>query len=295
MIYIFHNQHEMGFLPDGTRPNDLQWGYRKPPIHGWALGKMMEVEGAVSRDMLRSIYPKLVKLTNYWLDYRDDDHDGIPQYNHGNDSGWDNSTVYTIGCPVEAPDLMAFLVLQMDQLAVVADKLGRHHSADQWRKRSGKLKNKLIDNLWNGKKFLHLYAGNGKASPESMSSLSYMPIVLGDRLPEDIQETIVQTLKEDYITDYGIATESPESKYYRPSGYWQGPIWAPETMLFIDGLDRAGEEELARDLAKKFCAMCKKGGFAENFEATTGKPLVDPAYTWTASVFLYLAHEYLND
>lgn len=32
---------------------------------------------------------------------------------------------------------------------------------------------------------------------------------------------------------------------------------------------------------------------AENFDALTGKPLRDQAYTWTASVFLVLAHEYL--
>ena len=102
-------------------------------------------------------------------------------------------------------------------------------------------------------------------------------------------------MKKDYITDHGIATESPKSKYYRETGYWQGPIWAPETMLFIDGIDSAGEKELAKNLAKKFCELCKNGGFAENFGAVTGDPLVDPAYTWTSSVFLYLAHEYLNN
>jgi len=294
LMVVFDNQHEMGFLPDGTRENDLQWGFRKPPIHGWTLGKMMEVEGAVSMEMLKEIYPKLVAWTNYWLNFRDDDGDGLPQYNHGNDSGWDNSTVYTIGCPVEAPDLMAFLVLQMDQLAVVADKLSRKHEAQQWREKSAEMKNSLIENLWNGEKFLHLYVETGTASPESMSSLSYMPMVLGDQLPENIQQTIINTLKVDYITEYGIATESPKSKYYRETGYWQGPIWAPEMMLFIDGLDRAGEKELAKSLARKFCDLCKNGGFAENFGATTGKPLVDPAYTWTSSVFLYLAHEYLN-
>ena len=295
LMVVFDNQHEMGFLPDGTRENDLQWGFRKPPIHGWTLGKMMEVEKAVSMEMLKEIYPKLVAWTNYWLSFRDDDGDGLPQYNHGNDSGWDNSTVYAIGCPVEAPDLMAFLVLQMDQLAVVADKLSRNYEAEQWRQQSAEVKKKLIENLWNGEKFLHLYVETGTASPESMSSLSYMPMVLGDQLPENIQKKIIKTLKQDYITEYGIATESPKSKYYREKGYWQGPIWAPEMMLFIDGLDRAGEKELAKSLARKFCDLCKNGGFAENFGATTGKPLVDPAYTWTSSVFLYLAHEYLNE
>jgi hypothetical protein len=294
IMVVFDNQHEMGMLPDGTYENDLQWGFRKPPIHGWALGKMMEINGAVNRDRLKEIYPRLVRWTNYWLNYRDDDGDGIPQYNHGNDSGWDNSTVFGIGCPVEAPDLMAFLVLQMDQLAVIADKLSRHYEARQWREQSEEVQKKLIENLWNGEKFLHPYVETGETTPGSMSSLSLMPLVLGEKLPDTIRETLVNRLKTDCITDYGIATESPKSRYYRENGYWQGPIWAPETMLFIDGLDRAGEKELARDLARKFCDLCREGGFAENFGALTGEPLVDPAYTWTSSVFLYLAHHYLQ-
>jgi hypothetical protein len=39
--------------------------------------------------------------------------------------------------------------------------------------------------------------------------------------------------------------------------------------------------------------MCRENGFAENYDALTGVLRRDPAYTWTASVFLCLAHEYL--
>ncbi len=40
---------------------------------------------------------------------------------------------------------------------------------------------------------------------------------------------------------------------------------------------------------------CAVSGFAENFNAVTGDPLRDPAYTWTSSVFLTLAREFLAD
>jgi hypothetical protein len=64
--------------------------------------------------------------------------------------------------------------------------------------------------------------------------------------------------------------------------------------MLIDALDRCGEKKMAKDLAKTFCDMCTKEGFAENFNPISGKGLVDPAYTWTSSVFILLAHEYLN-
>jgi putative isomerase len=93
---------------------------------------------------------------------------------------------------------------------------------------------------------------------------------------------------------YGLATELPGSAYYTPDGYWRGPIWAPSTMLIVDGLHSLGEDELVHDIVTKFANMVSDGEFAENFAALTGQGLRDPAYTWTSSVFLILAHEYLS-
>jgi putative isomerase len=40
--------------------------------------------------------------------------------------------------------------------------------------------------------------------------------------------------------------------------------------------------------------MVSLSGMAENFDALSGDGLRDRAYSWTASVFLVLGHEYLN-
>lgn len=65
-------------------------------------------------------------------------------------------------------------------------------------------------------------------------------------------------------------------------------------MLMIDGLDKCGEKALAKEAAKRFMKLAQKGGFAENFDALTGEGLCDRAYTWTASVAVTLAKEYLS-
>ena len=88
-----------------------------------------------------------------------------------------------------------------------------------------------------------------------------------------------------------LATESPASPLYKNDGYWRGPIWAPSTLLLYDGLRACGRADLARRVAERFCRMCAKSGFAENYDALTGEGLRDRAYTWTASVFLVLAAE----
>ncbi|MEV4727753.1 MGH1-like glycoside hydrolase domain-containing protein, partial [Micromonospora humida] len=92
-----------------------------------------------------------------------------------------------------------------------------------------------------------------------------------------------------HLTTHGLATEPTDSPRYLADGYWRGPIWAPSTVLVEDGLRRAGHTALADEISRRFLALCERSGFAENFDAETGKGLRDRAYTWTASSYLSLA------
>ncbi len=97
------------------------------------------------------------------------------------------------------------------------------------------------------------------------------------------------------MTEHGPATESPHSPLYVPDGYRRGPIWGSETTLLADGLVRAGYTDQARQIARRYCEMCLAcNTFAENYDALTGEPLRDKAYTWGSSAFLILAHELLS-
>jgi putative isomerase len=287
---VFDNQDELGALPDGTFENNLQWGHLKPPIHGWTIEQMMKY-GEVSDEMINSIYVPLVQWSNFWLNYRDDDRDGVVQQNHGNEAA-DNATVYDIGLPVESPDLCVHMVYQMDVLSMLAGKLGKWKDSIEWKRKADILQEKFIKELWDGEKFIHKVSITGEYNKDAISFLSYMPIMIGYRLPDEIKDKLVQGIKNYLVTPYGIATESPESKLYQPDGYWRGPIWAPIVHLMVTGIEKAGEPELAKKIAMNFCKTINENGFAENFDATTGKPLRDPSYTWTSSAFLILLHEY---
>ncbi len=129
----------------------------------------------------------------------------------------------------------------------------------------------------------------------SDSLLPYVSIVLGKELPDEVLKWIVSELKQPgpFLTPYGLATEKTTSPYYEPAGYWRGPVWAPSTMLIVDGLGRIGETGLAREIAQRFCQTAASHGMAENFDALTGEALEDPAFTWTSSVYMILAHEYI--
>lgn len=297
LMLPFDHQLPEGALPDMIKTSSTEINFTKPPIHGWTLIWMMRHGGYSDRAHLLKIYEPLARWTNWYFQYRDLNHDGLPEYNHGYDSGWDNATDMAASVPVETADLDAFLVLQMDALAEIAGRLGKDADRDQWKSRADQLTRRLIDVLWKGDHFAGIRITDGSEIHEQ-SLLSDMPIVLGMRLPAAVRNPLIKDLQEGgrFRTAHGFATQAPASKAYEADGYWRGPIWPPTTMLVAEGLDASGEHAMARKVREDFCKMAQQNnGMYENFDALTGEGLRDAAYTWSSSVYLIFAHQLWAD
>ncbi len=295
-MVFFDQQNEQGSFPAYLNDGYPLWGFHQPPIQGWALFKMMEANPEIaSLKNFREIYSPLKKWTNFWFDYMDDDNNGLPQVNHGFDS-WDNATVFDMGFSAEPPDLYAYLILQMDALAMIAEKLGIKDEAEQWKGRSEHLLHQLIDTFWNGETFIYRRTGDHIRNEKSQSLMPYLPLVLGERLPENIRNKMLNDLKspDGLLTAIGLASENPNSPLFIPDGYWRGAIWAVSTLIMADGIWVSGDKEFAREIARRFCENSKKHGFGETFHPFTGESLRDRSLPWSAAPFLVLAHRYLN-
>ncbi|MDB6077670.1 MAG: hypothetical protein JWO82_1417 [Akkermansiaceae bacterium] len=296
LMLPFALQKEDGQLPDKTGPEDAFLDCTKPPIQGWALGKLMD-RHEVPNARLEAIYPKLVKWTDFWFAKRDHNGNGIPGYsgvNPGWDSGWDNSTVSGGEGENEAPELQAYLILQMKTLARIAIQLGRTNEAIVWTDRAAAHLKLFRETYWREDRLVTRLDGGKRIIDRPTSLEPMMSLLLGENLDADMFNRMVAQL-DDFLTPYGLASEMPASPLYRsdPDAYWCGPIWAPAMYLVIDGLDRGGRRDLAIDLAQRFDRLIQKaGGYYENFDAKTGKGLKTKAYTWTSSVHLLLLHEY---
>jgi len=286
----FDHQDAAGALPDSITHSEVLHNFVKPPIHGWALRRMREAGARFDRDELVTIYERLVAWTEFWLDHRTAPGRALPHYQHGNDSGWDNSTMFDRDRVVEAPDLAAFLVVQLDVLAELADELGCDHSAG-WRGARDRVRDALLVELRDEDGFFARGALSGRESPRT-SLLPALAVAAAEHLPEPVRELLVSHV-EAHLTPWGLATERPDSAAYEPDGYWRGPIWAPSTVLVEDGLRRAGATGLADTVSARFRALCEASGFAENFDALSGEGLRDRAYTWTASAYLILARAHV--
>ncbi|KDN22472.1 amylo-alpha-1,6-glucosidase [Amycolatopsis rifamycinica] len=283
---VFDHQDDRGALPDSITHAEVLRNFVKPPIHGWALSRLRgRLPGGLPDP--GPAYRQLAAWTTFWLEHRRVPGAPFAHYEHGNDSGWDNATPFAERRLVQTPDLAAFLVLQLKELAVLAAGQGDPGAAARWDAEAGRMLAALLDELWDGTKFISRSAATGEVR-SGASLLELMPIVLGEHLPPEVRDKVVAGL-EAHLTGIGLATERPSSAFYEPDGYWRGPVWAPVTVLVEDGLRRAGATDLADRVSARFRAVCEKSGFAENFDALTGDGLRDRAYTWTAAAYLLLA------
>jgi len=293
VLVVADHQDAFGCLPDSINDVHIHYNFSKPPIHGWALGEMLRrMTVPPPADVLANLYDSVARQVAWWLTHRRRDADALPHYLHGNDSGWDNSTMFDQGVPLVAPDLAAFLVVSCDELADLSARLGRQDDVPRWRDQADRLLAALLEQLWDGERFIAL-ATPARTPVICESLIPCIPILLGKRLPQRVTHALVASIRR-FLTEWGLPTEHPTSEAYADNGYWRGPIWAPATYLTVCGLERSGEHALAHEIARRFCRLCAASGFAENFDAKTGAPLCDRAYTWTASVFLLLA-ERLHD
>jgi hypothetical protein len=284
---MFDHQTSEGALPDSITHAEILHNFVKPPIHGWAVSKLRErlPRGLPTAELSR-LYQQLAAWTTFWLDHRRAPGQALAHYEHGNDSGWDNATVFDEGHLVQSADLAAFLVIQMRELARLAGELGDTPAATRWTRQGDAMYAALLEQLWTGARFTSRPVDGTPRATASL--LDLIPIVLGAQLPADVRAALTADLAK-HLTPIGLATERPDSPFYEADGYWRGPVWAPATILIEDGLRQVGATTQADHISTRFRAACEKSGFAENFDALTGEGLRDRAYTWTASAYLLLA------
>lgn len=290
LVFINH-QHVSGVYPDFINDKFKSYNCVKPPIHAWAYQLLMiENDYFKEPSRLDVIYKSIVKTTDFWLTSRVKEKGDLPYYTHGNDSGWDNASIFHEGLPVIAPDLAAYLVQQLDILSDWAKQLDLSLESAKWKQLANELTEQLLLELYDveRKQFVAKSLVTGQTIEQFDSLILQLPLVIAYRLPEEIKTNLLENLEIRFNSQFGLTTESKDSPLFQADGYWLGPIWAPETYIFFDALLRAGQIEKAAEVAEKYCLLGETGGMAENYNPQTGGGNDDLSFTWTSSVFLRL-------
>lgn len=294
------HQRADGMLPDAVHDEGTVFEFplpsspiaapvTKPPLIAWAALKVFD--SFPDKDFLQEVYEPIVRWTNWWFEYNDDDHDGIVQYNHPNCSS-DDSPLWDEGMPVESPDINTYLVMQMDALARIAEIIGEPDDVPMWRLRAADLTQKMIDQMWDEKAGL-FWARKDNQPIHTVTLLNLFPLLTG-RLPKHIEERLLQhlTAPAEFWTPYPLPTVAIDDPKFDPNQMWRGPTWVNINYLFIEGLYNGGHPALARELTERTLALVQlHSDIYEYYNPFTGTrpPKAAGIFGWTSAVYIDLA------
>jgi len=282
-IYPYRFMDPHGRTPDTVTTVNKEWVFVKPPIQGWIYKQLVKRNKKYEDiEFIDELYYYMKKNTDWWLNYRGE----TPCYHHGNDSGNDNATCFDNTEIIQSPDLLAYLTVQCEVLSQMAEKLNLCTDARIYKMLSSELLHKCVTHFWDGEIFIRNGMTEEIYRPQSLMPLRM--IVLEDKLPLEIKEYILKKLENDFLCPYGLASEAKNSPYYTVNGYWRGPAWGPDQIIFGLALRNIGETELSDKISKSYKKAVEKSGFSENHDPITGDALKCKAYCWTANAYRLL-------
>ncbi|MBL8161937.1 MAG: glycogen debranching protein [Anaerolineae bacterium] len=262
----------------------------KPPLTAWAAWKLYEVDG--DKAFLDEIYDALVRSQKWWFAEHDSDHNGLCEYAHPYSSGLDNNPLFDDKrVPLETPDLNAYLVLQYDHLAKIAQVLGRGDEAQVWTDAAEALARRLVDMRWDADAG-YFWAHHNNQPVRIRTPFNLFPLITG-RLPHAIAQRLVQHLTDpaQFWTRYPVPTVAQDDAKHDPNVMWRGPVWINVNYLLIDGLKRAGFAQVASELRRKTLdLMLSQPDICEYYNPNTGEkpPRAVSAFGWSAALFIDL-------
>ena len=301
---VLDHQREDGMIPDAIHDEGtvthlsqpIEADVTKPPLLAWAAWKLFETDG--DREFLDEIYEPVVRWNDWWFEKNDDDQDGLCEYHHPYSSGLDDSPLWDAGMPVEAPDLNPSLCLQQEALAKMARAIGLNAEVETWARRADAMAARMIEQLWDEQAGLFWAVKRGQPI-KIRTPFNLFPLMTG-RLPRPIVERLVAHLTDEheFWSHYPVPSVALDDPKFNPLEMWRGPTWVNVNYLLIEGLQRNGYLDLARELRRRTLDMlCLHDDIYEYYQPQTGEvpPKAASIFGWSSAIFIDLAIQAARD
>jgi hypothetical protein len=121
------------------------------------------------------------------------------------------------------------------------------------------------------------------------SIATLMPLYSGD-ITKERAEQLVGLLRDKKLfgSKYPVPSVPVKSEWFKPHGYWQGPMWVNTNWLIIQGLRQYGYEEEAAHIIAQTLKAIEEHGFYEYFSPLDGTPAGAKNFSWSAALTIDL-------
>ncbi|MEK6575414.1 MAG: trehalase family glycosidase, partial [Chloroflexota bacterium] len=262
----------------------------KPPLIAWAAWKLYETDG--DREFLNELYEPLVRWTHWWFEKNDVDRNGLCEYHHPYSSGLDDSPLWDGGMPVESPDLNTYLCLQQESLAKIAAAISEKADAELWAARADHLAERMVRLMWDADAGF-FWAKKDGTRINVRTPFNLFPLITG-RMPPEIASRLVAHLTDEkqFWTRYPVPTVAFDDPKFDPLQMWRGPTWVNVNYMLVEGLERSGYADLARELRRRTLEMMlDDDDIYEYYNPETGKAPSKAAsvFGWSSALFIDMA------
>jgi glycogen debranching enzyme len=305
---VIDHQRADGMIPDAVHDEGtvtrltfpIEADVTKPPLLAWAAWKLYELDH--DREFLDEIYEPIVRWNNWWFEQNDVDGNGLCEYQHPFSSGLDDSPLWDDGLPVESPDLNTYLFLQLEALAKIARVLDLKDDAERWAIKAEEMNARLVHGMWDeasGYFWANRIVNQEHVRVNVRTPFNLFPLLTG-RLPKSINDRLIAHLtnEQEFWPRYPVPTVALDDPKFDPLTMWRGPTWVNVNYLLIEGLQRNGYIDLARELRRRTLDMIRlHDDIYEYYQPETGEipPKAASIFGWSSAVFIDLAIQAANE
>ena len=293
LVALCENQESDGKIPQFVCATWNRPGESQPPLIAWSAWRLYEQYG--NKELVRDVYEPLCRMVDWWFENRDQDGDGVVEYQHALESGWDDSPRFDKG-RVAAVDLNAYLNREMRLLVKMAPVLARDSEAGVWESRAAEHAKRIYARLFDRE---HTVFYDRLVEEDRLHRVltpaSFAPLWAEVPMPrEATHQMIVKYLinPKCFFGSRPFPVVAYSDRRYQPDKWWRGPVWANIAWTMTEVLRMYGFEKEHKSAVKRLVDMMAQGGeLNELYSSATGKPLGAPAHCWSCGVFMEMARK----
>ena len=304
---VFSQQQPNGALPDVIyETGKVLTSASKPPVIGWAVAVVDQ--RAHDDAFLKEIYPKLIKLGDFWCAERGGREDGLFYYagaDVGWDSGWDTSIRWDEGYRAAktndhrlwAIDLNCYMVMHYRAMAYIAGRLELPDDQNKWLAEADALAGRVNDKLWDDQQgsYVDRDRVTGKAGL-ALTPASFMPLFV-HIAPADRAARMAKLAADPQKFFPGMPTAAYDTPGYKSSDYWRGPAWMNTSYFALKGLRDYGCVQLADAMRSTLLGWVKQDRDAiwEYYDSRNGKGGGAKFFGWSCAFSIAFVADWEND
>lgn len=303
---MFSHQLPDGSLPDVIFENGkIVTTMTKPPVMAWAVAVVDHRSPDTA--FLRSMYPKLVRLGDYWFNEHGGRTDGLYYYTGsdvGAESGWDNSIRWDDGYRQSksndhrlwAIDLNCYMVMHFDAMAYIAGRLDMPQARTHWLNQARALAKRINEKLWDSKAgfYVDRDRATGKPGP-ALSPAGFMPLFVHIAPPKRAALTEKLAASPQYFFP-GMPTAAYNTPGYESHGYWRGSAWLNTSFFALKGLREYGYTSLADTMRQTILGWVARGDtIREYYDSKNGDGAGAKGFGWSATFTIAFITDWDND